>query len=93
MVEPRFNVLTYKKWLEKGRQVKKGEKGFSVGPFKLFHKDQTELKGSSDLPVPIECVIPQQPKDSDPGHIDAPGFQAIKQRLRLITNPNQKSME
>src|SRR6516225_8649832 len=66
VVEPRFNVLTYKKWLEKGRQVKKGEKGFSVGPFKLFHEDQTELKGSSDSPLPIECVIPQQPQDSDP---------------------------
>src|SRR5262249_8617232 len=66
VVEPRFNVLTYKKWLEKGRQVKKGEKGFSVGPFKLFHEDQTEVKGSSDLPTPIERVIPQQPKDNDP---------------------------
>src|SRR6516162_4996366 len=62
VVEPRFNVLTYKKWLEKGRQVKKGEKGLSVGQFKLFHEDQTEVKGS----LPIECVIPQQPKDNDP---------------------------
>jgi hypothetical protein len=66
VVEPRFNVLTYKKWLERGRQVKKGEKGFSVGPFKLFHEDQTEVNGSSDLPLPIERVIPQQPKDNDP---------------------------
>ncbi len=66
VVEPRFNVLTYKKWLEKGRRVKKGEKGFSIGPFKLFHEDQTEGNGSSDLPLPIERVIPQQPKDNDP---------------------------
>jgi hypothetical protein len=44
-VEPRFNVLTYKKWLEKGRRVKKGEKGLSVGPFKLFHEDQTSSMG------------------------------------------------
>ena len=66
VVEPRFNVLTYKKWLEKGRRVKKGEKGFSVGPFKLFHEDQTEVNGSSDLPLPIERVIPPQPKDNDP---------------------------
>jgi hypothetical protein len=66
VVEPRFNVLTYKKWLEKGRQVKKGEKGFSVGPFKLFHEDQTDVKGSLDSPLPIESVIPQQSKDSDP---------------------------
>jgi hypothetical protein len=66
VVEPRFNVLTYKKWLEKGRRVKKGEKGFSVGPFKVFHEDQTESNESSDLPLPIERVIQQQPKDSDP---------------------------
>jgi hypothetical protein len=66
VVEPRFNVLTYKKWLEKGRRVKKGEKGFPVGPFKLFHEDQTEVNGSSDLPLPIERVTPQQPKDNDP---------------------------
>jgi len=65
-VEPRFNVLTYKKWLEKGRRVKKGEKGLSVGPFKLFHEDQTEFNGSSGLPLPIERVIPQQPNDDDP---------------------------
>src|ERR1051325_239432 len=63
VVEPRFNVLTYKKWLEKGRRVKKGEKGFPVGPFKLFHEDQTEVNGPSDLPLPIERVIPQRPKD------------------------------
>jgi hypothetical protein len=66
VVEPRFNVLTYKKWLEKGRRVKKGEKGFSVGRFKLFHEDQTEANGSFDLPLPIERAIPQQPKDKDP---------------------------
>ena len=65
-VEPRFNVLTYKKWLEKGRRVKKGEKGLSVGPFKLFHEDQTEFNGSSGLPLPIDRVIPQQPNDNDP---------------------------
>jgi hypothetical protein len=64
VVEPRFNVLTYKKWLEKGRRVKKGEKGFSVGPFKLFHEDQTEVNGSSDLPVPTDRVIPQQPNNN-----------------------------
>ena len=66
VVEPRFNVLTYKKWLEKGRRVKKGEKGLSVGPFKLFHKDQTEVNGSSGLPLPIERAIPQQSNDNDP---------------------------
>jgi hypothetical protein len=66
VVEPRFNVLTYKKWLEKGRRVKKGEKGFSVGPFKLFHEDQTEVNGSSDWPLPIEHVIPKQLRDTGP---------------------------
>jgi hypothetical protein len=66
VVEPRSNVLTYKKWLEKGRRVKKGQKSFSVGPFKLFHEDQTEVNGSSNRPLPIERVIPQLPKDKDP---------------------------
>lgn len=41
-VKPRENVLTYKKWFEKGRLVKKGEKAVRVGPFNLFHISQTE---------------------------------------------------
>ena len=50
-VQPRVNVLTYGKvkedgsktgWLSKGRQVKKGQKAVRVGPFALFHIDQTE---------------------------------------------------
>lgn len=41
-VKPRENVLTYGKWGEKGRLVKKGEKAVRVGPFNLFHFDQTE---------------------------------------------------
>lgn len=41
-VEPRVNVMTYKKWLAEGRQVRKGERGHRVGPFNLFHKDQTD---------------------------------------------------
>lgn len=41
-VKPRENVLTYRKWFEKGRIVKKGEKAVRVGPFNLFHVSQTE---------------------------------------------------
>lgn len=51
-VQPRVNVLTYGKepqadrpatgWLAQGRKVKKGEKSHQVGPFRLFHFDQTE---------------------------------------------------
>lgn len=41
-VKPREDVLTYKKWFEKGRLVKKGEKAVRVGPFNLFHVSQTE---------------------------------------------------
>jgi hypothetical protein len=41
-VEPRFNVKTYGKWAEVGRLVRKGEKAHRVGPFNLFHEDQTD---------------------------------------------------
>lgn len=50
-VQPRVNVLTYGKlqpdgslsgWLGQGRRVKAGEKAIRVGPFALFHVDQTE---------------------------------------------------
>lgn len=50
-VKPRVNVLTYGKvkpdgtvtgWLGQGRRVKAGEKSHAVGPFRLFHLDQTE---------------------------------------------------
>ena len=41
-VKPRVNVLTYKKWLEKGRKVREGEKSVRVGMFALFHEDQTD---------------------------------------------------
>jgi len=42
-VKPRVNVLTYNKWVEQGRMVRKGEKSVKVGPFALFHIDQTDL--------------------------------------------------
>lgn len=48
-VEPRFTVMTYKKWIEKGRLVRKGEKSHRVGPFNLFHLDQTD-----EIPVATE---------------------------------------
>lgn len=41
-VQPRVNVMTYNKWIENGRRVKKGEKATICGSFALFHKDQTE---------------------------------------------------
>ena len=50
-IKQRENVLTFKKWLAQGR-VPKGQHGHKVGPFTLFHIDQTvpaedraELKG------------------------------------------------
>lgn len=42
-VKPRVNVLTYNKWVEKGRMVRKGEKSVKVGPFALFHENQTDV--------------------------------------------------
>lgn len=41
-VQPRVNVLTYDKWIEQGRRVRKGEKSIRVGNFALFHLDQTD---------------------------------------------------
>lgn len=40
-IQPRVNVLTYNKWIEKGRMVQKGTKGTQVGPFRLFHESDT----------------------------------------------------
>jgi hypothetical protein len=91
VVEPRSNVLTYKKWLERGRRVKKGEKGFSVGPFKLFHEDQTEVNGSSDWPLPLERVIPQLPKDKDPV-LRLPESLSPKGPAKTETSEDQRSI-
>lgn len=41
-VQPRVNVMTYNKWIENGRRVKKGEKSIKCGSFPLFHIDQTD---------------------------------------------------
>ena len=41
-VQPRVNVMTYNKWIENGRRVKKGEKATICGSFPLFHVEQTE---------------------------------------------------
>lgn len=41
-VQPRINVLTYDKWVEQGRRVRKGEKSIRVGNFNLFHADQCD---------------------------------------------------
>lgn len=46
-VRPRVNVLTQRKWAAEGRTVRSGEKGLTVGPFTLFHYDQTD-----SLPTP-----------------------------------------
>ena len=52
-VKPRVNVLTYNKWIEKGRKVKKGEKSHRVNGFSLFHEAQTEpLTGAATVESP-----------------------------------------
>lgn len=58
-VQPRVNVLTYGKeakdgklatgWIAQGRRVVKGQKGHQVGPFNLFHVDQTEAITASTV--------------------------------------------
>ena len=46
--QPDCTVLTYKKWVELGRKVKKGEKAISVKQFSLFHKDQTAIMTAAE---------------------------------------------
>ncbi len=41
-VQPRVNVMTYDKWIENGRRVRKGEKSVKCGSWPLFHRDQTD---------------------------------------------------
>lgn len=41
-VQPRVNVMTYDKWIESGRRVRKGEKSVKCGSWPLFHLDQTD---------------------------------------------------
>mgnify|MGYP003652954092 FL=1 len=47
-VQPKVNVMTYKAWVAKGRRVVPGQKGTKVGPFTLFHKDQTAVITAAD---------------------------------------------
>ena len=54
-VEPRFNVKTYGKWVESGRLVRKGEKAHRVGPFNLFHEEQTDPIVTGPQPVAAEA--------------------------------------
>ncbi len=48
-VQPRVNVLTFDKWLDKGFTVNKGEKAVQVGNFKLFHQDQVEATPEGEI--------------------------------------------
>ena len=47
-VQPKVNVMTYKHWVAKGRKVIPGQKGIKVGPFTLFHKEQTQPITAAD---------------------------------------------
>lgn len=47
-VQPRINVLTYGKWEEQGRRVRKGEKSVRVGNFNLFHISQCDVVGGDE---------------------------------------------
>ncbi len=51
-IQPRVNVMTYKKFIESGRKVRKGEKSTRVGPFNLFHVDQTEALTTEQVVAP-----------------------------------------
>ena len=45
-------------WLAEGRKVKAGEKGTKIGPYTLFHKEQTEVVGAEQP----KAVVAEQPK-------------------------------
>lgn len=53
-VQPRVNVMTYKKHIAAGRMVRKGEKATYIGPFALFHSEQCD-------PLPVEGKTPTPP--------------------------------
>jgi hypothetical protein len=62
-IQPRVNVLTFRKWREAGRQVKRGEHGIKIkgrsGHLTVFHVSQTER-------VKAVAVAPQTPPPSIP---------------------------
>ena len=66
-VTPRVDVMTYDKFLDQGRRVRKGEKSTKVGAFSLFHVSQTD-------PVPAVAqvnnvvVMPQAQPEAAPLH-------------------------
>jgi len=41
-IQPRINIMTFNRWIENGRRVKRGEKATICGSFPLFHVAQTE---------------------------------------------------
>ena len=63
-VRPRENVLMAKHWRGRGRLIKKGEKAISVGPFALFHIDQTEpIVSEATLKMEVEQMAEEQAND------------------------------
>ena len=53
-VQPKVNVMTYKAWVTKGRKVIPGQKGIKVGPFTLFHIDQTNGLSEVDAQIALK---------------------------------------
>lgn len=59
-VKPRINVMTYDKFLDQGRRVRKGEKSIKVGAFSLFHISQTDpVPAVAQAAQPAVTVVPQ----------------------------------
>jgi hypothetical protein len=58
--QPNCTVLTYKRWLELGRVVKKGERAIRARNYhiRLFHRDQTEPASADKLPMPSPVETP-----------------------------------
>ena len=58
-VQPRINVMTYDKWLDQGRRVRKGEKSIKVGAFSLFALSQTDPVPAVAQAANVVAMVPQ----------------------------------
>ena len=84
---PHTTVLTYNKWIEQGRRVKKGEVGVRVRSLRLFHVDQTEALNPVEAKKALaELQAKREGKSADklpkPSPVETPAPKAAKAKGR-----------